>query len=119
MPKSVVIRMACERCKTVWYDDWDPEKKDADEPASLTIKLTLPGKKGEQLHRNVHYGVLCEGCQQTVSNYIDGIDKSKAKKDGAKEEGASKDPLSSNPAEQSSTSGGRRVSARGLTRPSS
>jgi len=101
MPKSLVNRMACERCKTVWYEDYDPKAEET-EPAELVIKLTLPGKKGEQLHRNVHYGVLCEGCQTTVSNYIDGIDKSKAKK-GDDPEGAPEGPQGEESTKASST----------------
>jgi len=115
MAKSVVVKMCCDRCSATWYKDYVKDKP-LPEAASLTLVLTAATNSGEKaVVRDVKYEELCDRCSQTVSNYIDGIDKSKAEKEleAKKEEEVPKDPTPPPAAPAGKTTGRSAASGRG------
>ena len=83
MPKQAVYKYECDRCGRVWY----PEMKEGEEaPRTRKLKLLLTGKDDEKMI-DVTYDILCESCEKTVQNYVEGVAKdlkNKSPKRGAK-----------------------------------
>lgn len=84
--------MKCERCGALWHQDYTPGDPEP-ETASVTILLKKPvGEEGMTADREVNFDVLCTKCEETVTNYVDSVDRDPEarKKAGAKKKGGGK-----------------------------
>ena len=83
MPKQAVYKYECDRCGRTWF----PEVKEGESPPETRkLQLILVGRDGEKMVE-VTYDILCDSCEKTVGNYVQGVAKdlkNKSPKRGAK-----------------------------------
>jgi len=92
MPKRVTVELKCDRCSTVWSKAYTPGEP-IPETASVTISLRVPGGSEElTVTRGVSFDVLCSKCAETVTNYVNSVDRDPEarRKAGAKKKRACK-----------------------------
>ena len=86
MPKQSVYKYTCDRCGRTWYPEVKPDEPT---PETKSLQLKLMGRDGTPVV-DVSYDVLCESCEKTVGNYVEGLAKD-LKKNSPKR-GAKKSP---------------------------